>query len=85
MNPKRIEPSNRYLNEHPDDKASREQSSAIAVRIVDDFAKEHAEELLALLWTYGDRVAEEKLTALRELFWMDKRFDEPDAGAEETP
>ena len=59
-----------YASEHPDDKSGRLASTAQAREAIAAFAAAHYQELADLLVTYGDGLAEEKLSELREEFWL---------------
>jgi hypothetical protein len=69
-----IESDDLYAPEYPEDTVSRRESSEQARQAVEAFGDAHHDELLALLWTYGDKYAQEKLEALREKFWVGLPF-----------
>ena len=55
--------------EHPEDKALREQSEALAAEAINAFAEKHRAKLVRLIQVYADAKAHEQLDELREKFW----------------
>lgn len=56
-------------DEHPDDKASREQAEKSAATVIDRFLKNNPAIARELILTYADADAQRKLREYREDFW----------------
>ena len=62
--------SRRTPKEHPEDKALRLQSEALAAEAINAFAEKHRAKLVRLIQVYSDAKAHDRLDELREKFWM---------------